>query len=89
MDLIKTSTATVKDALWDAGIYDAKVSRLQNGTLRIRRSYYYRPTESLECFSQRIQLTLAPLGYKPSRVADEWAAYPKTSYYTVELRSRD
>jgi hypothetical protein len=78
--------STVKDALWLAGIYGPNISALKGGTLRIRRSYYYQPEESIEGFRDRVTRALEAFGYRLTRAANDWAAWPKTSYYTVELR---
>ena len=85
--MTKTPISAVKDALWAHGIYNATVSTLKSGALRVRRSYYYRPAEGLDRYAARV--ALAPLGYTTARVADEWAAWPKSSYFTVELRREE
>lgn len=73
---------TVKDALSSTNA-DAIICR-KNGTVEIRRSYFYRFGATATSYADQIRDILSHEGI-PANVTgdDRWAAWPKTSYFVA------
>ncbi len=61
-----------------------KVTCRRDGTVEVRRSYFYPPQGGIIAWGDGIQKSL-PAG-KVVRVVDEFAQWPTTSYYCAVIR---
>jgi hypothetical protein len=65
-----------------------KVTFRKDGTVEFRRSYFYHHGATAEGFARRISLELTEAGFAPTLVEarDDWAAWPKTSYFVAAFQ---
>jgi len=75
----------IKKQLSDCTTAD-KITCKANGNVEVRRSYFYRMGGSAEKFAANIANVVAMCGF-PFAVqgVDEWAAWPKTSYFCAVI----
>jgi hypothetical protein len=63
-----------------------RVSLKQDGTIELRRSYFYRHGSTAESVADRLAQSLPELRLIEAR--DEWRAWPKTSYFVAVFAPR-
>lgn len=63
----------------------------KDGTVTVKRSYFYRHGMDSQKWADNVIKTLAEAGITVSEVEhnDEWRAWPKTSYFTVTVREAE
>ena len=74
----------VKEVLADSNVYPEKMVCKRNGMVEVKKSYFYRHGDSAEKLAVQVQKVLEAKGLEvmvDSR--DDWAAWPKTSYFVA------
>jgi len=74
----------VKEDLEESGVYTDKVVCKRNGTVEVKRSYYFRNGNTAEKWALQVKKGLESTGLSvkvDSR--DDWERWPKTSYFVA------
>lgn len=81
---------TLKDALEIADMHPDKVSRRRDGRFNVRSGFFYRGGRTAEGWAKKVEAALKAVGFKVEVDArEEWAAWPKTSYFNAIVRVVD
>src|SRR5262249_38426798 len=81
---------TVKDALTKAACQIDQVICRKNGSVEVKRSYFYPFGMTAEKYAEQISEPLAHEGILATvHGEDRWAAWPKTSYFVVIIYPKD
>ena len=71
-----------------AQTYVDRVTCRKNGSVEVRRSYFYTLGWSASKLAEKVKAVL-PAGWKVTDERNEWRAWPKTSYFMVKVEKRE
>ncbi len=82
-----TMTTKDKQAVRDAVSADHKMFK-KDGTAVFKRSYFYHHGQTADGVAERITKQVEAAGFKASDVeaTDQFARWPKTSYFVVSMK---
>lgn len=72
----------------NSGVYADKFVNKKDGSVEVKRSYFYRMGSSAESWADKVREACHCAGVTDVRVEDrdDWAAWPKSSYFVAVVR---
>ena len=78
----------IKEIIGSSGLYPDKVICKRDGSVEVKRSYFYRFKNTAEKFAEKVRAILELGQVKVSSIEsrDEWRSWPTTSYFVCIVR---